>query len=399
MNFKLYYAYKLFKDTIPIYPVYLLLFESKGLSLTQISFLLAIWSLPLVLLEVPTGVLADHWNRRNMIIIGGLFKAACYILWFLSEGFVLFALGFVFWGINESFCSGSEEALLYDNLKSNNQDEDFDKVYGKGIFYSSIGVALSCLAGGFLSLLITFKGVLLLSVFFTLVSILLALKFREVNYFRMKNDDTPEGEYSKPLETLIDATFLCVRNKQLLTVILMLVLVIGTSGILDEYDQIIAKSYGLNLGFVGVWISMRYILEALGARYAYLFKSTLSRVGINNAFFTVFFICMSAGTLLVLFVMADSVVLIPLYGFFYMLMSSAGVLQEEYVQQKIEEQGRSTVHSVISLLHNLYGILFFSLFALTFSKSGIRLGVFAVSIYIIALSVILYLKYRIDARR
>lgn len=170
MNIKIYYAYKLFKDTMPIYPVYMLMFQAKGLSLTQISFLLAIWSLSVVLLEIPTGVLADHWSRKNMLIIGGLCKALGYITWFFSEGFTLFALGFILWGISESFCSGSEESLLFDNLKTKNEEEVFGKVYGKGNFFSSIGVALSCLTGGFLSSLITYKGVLLLSVLFVIVS-------------------------------------------------------------------------------------------------------------------------------------------------------------------------------------------------------------------------------------
>lgn len=105
---------------MPIYPVYILMFKANGLSLTQISFLLAIWFLSVVSLEIPTGVLADHWSKKTMLIIGGLYKAIGYISWFFSESFALFALGFILWGISESFCSGSEEALLYDNLKIKN---------------------------------------------------------------------------------------------------------------------------------------------------------------------------------------------------------------------------------------------------------------------------------------
>lgn len=398
MNIKFYYAYKLFKDTMPIYPVYLLMFKANGLSLTQISFLLAIWSLSVVLLEIPTGVLADHWSRKNMLIIGGLCKAIGYISWFFSESFALFALGFILWGISESFCSGSEEALLYDNLKIKNQEEVFGNTYGKGNFYSSMGVALSCLTGGFLTSLLTYKGVLLLSVFFVIVSILLATKFREVNYFRMKNADKPEDDHSNPFVTLVDATFLCVRNKKLLTVILLLVLVIGTAGILDEYDQIIAHSYNLNLGIIGVWISIRYMLEAIGAKFAYLFRLMFSRIGIKSDFYTVCMVCITAGVLLLVFGIGNSVILIPLYGFFYMLMASAGVLQEEYVQHTIDEQGRSTVHSVISFMHNMYGILFFCLVGLSISKVSIHLGITVISIYMLILSVLLYLKYRIYTR-
>lgn len=393
MNIKLFYAYKFFKDTIPIYPVYLFLFELKGLTLAQISFLLAIWSIPVVLLEVPTGILADYWSRKGMIIIGGFLKTACYVLWYFSEGFMLFAFGFVFWGISESFCSGSEEALLFDNLKICKREEDFDQIYGKGSFYASLGVALSCLAGGFLTAAINYEGVLLLSIFFVMISTLLASNFREINFFKMKNIDKTKNVNTKPITTLIDAVTLCIRNKMLLMIILMLVFVIGTAGILDEYDQLIVRNLGLNISLIGIWISVRYLFEGLGAKFAYLLKPLLNKLGKNRVFYFVFLLCLLAGIFLAVFSIAHRIVLIPLYGLFYMIMAAAGILQEEYVQQKIGEQGRSTVHSLISLIHNLYGIIFFIIFAFVLSYFGIQIGIVVISIYIIILSAILCILY------
>jgi len=47
MSVNIYFIYKFIQHLVPVYPVYLLLFEAKGLSVQQISLLLAIWSLPL----------------------------------------------------------------------------------------------------------------------------------------------------------------------------------------------------------------------------------------------------------------------------------------------------------------------------------------------------------------
>jgi hypothetical protein len=46
-------------------------------------------------------------------------------------------------------------------------------------------------------------------------------------------------------------------------------------GILDEYDPLVAKNYGLNLGFIGIWVCLRNVMEAFGARVAHKFKLTL----------------------------------------------------------------------------------------------------------------------------
>lgn len=67
MNIRIFYFYKLIQNLVPIYPVYLLLFESKGLSVSQISLLLAIWSAPVVLLEMPSGVFSRPLEQKEYV--------------------------------------------------------------------------------------------------------------------------------------------------------------------------------------------------------------------------------------------------------------------------------------------------------------------------------------------
>lgn len=186
MNIRLFKLYSLIRGFVPIYPVYLLLFESKGLSLGEISLLLAIWSAPVVLLELPTGILSDHWSRKNMLVIGDLLRAACYVCWFLSDGFLLFAIGFVLWGIGEAFFSGSLEALLFDSLKKDGQEGDFDKIYGRIDAYTLTTTAISMLIGGGLAMLLGMKTVLLFSAITSFIAALLASRLTEVNLFKRK---------------------------------------------------------------------------------------------------------------------------------------------------------------------------------------------------------------------
>ena len=178
---------------------------------------------------------------------------------------------------------------------------------------------------GFLSFLITYKGVLLLSVLFTLLSVFLVANFREVNCFKLISRSEPENN-TNPLSTLLDAVSLCFKNRQLLMIILMMVMVIGTASILDEYDQIIARSYDLTLGSIGVWICIRYLLEAFGSRFAYRIRVVMNKLGARDTFYTVSIVCVCASCLLLLFGITSNILLIPMYGLFYMLMASAGVI-------------------------------------------------------------------------
>ncbi len=397
MNIFLFKFYSFIRGLVPIYPVYLLLFESKGLSLGEISLLLAIWAIPVVLLELPTGILSDHWIRKNMLVIGDLLRAACFACWFLSESFFLFAVGFVFWGISEAFFSGSLEALLYDSLKKDGQEGDFDKIYGRIDFNALTSTALSMLLGGGLAMLLGMKVILLVSVLTSLISALLASRFKEVNFFKdncRKESALTTSPLKQSLDTLGDAAGFFIKSPTLLVLALLAILGIGIVGIIDEYDQLVASEYGLNLALIGVWGGVRYFLEALGSRSAYRLKSLFSKANIRNPFYLVCILCGLCGLLLGIVGLSRNFFVIPLYGLFYLLAASSRIIMEDVLQQKIEEQGRSTVHSILSLAHNGFGVILFSFFSVILPKLGI-FGILTFSAaYLLVVSLVLSLLYR-----
>ncbi|WP_367135599.1 MFS transporter [Saccharothrix sp. HUAS TT1] len=58
-------------DTVPIYPLYALLFVATGLSDAQVSALFAIWSAVAVVAEVPFGAFADRFSRKWSVVGAG----------------------------------------------------------------------------------------------------------------------------------------------------------------------------------------------------------------------------------------------------------------------------------------------------------------------------------------
>jgi len=394
MSEKNYLLYKFVQHLVPVYPVYLLLFESKGLSVQQISLLLAIWSFPLVILEIPTGILADNWSRKKLLVMGSMQKALAYFIWLFADGFWLFAAGFVLWGTAGAFVSGTEQALLYDSLKSDGKESSFDRVYGKGNYYESIAVAVSCLSGGFLAAWFGMGFVLVLSVASMAVCTIITLGFREANCYKEGKAKT----IKESLGTLKQALRLCIGNKLLLAVISLSVLAIGVSGMLDEYDSLIADRFGLNLGFVGLWMSLRHVLEAIGGRIAFRLKQVLAFLGVRDGFEKVGLVCIAAAIMLGLSGWAGTIAAMPLYGLFYLLMASASVIHEDYVQQSIEEEGRSTVHSIISLAGNLYAMVFYNIFALILAGTGMLPALVLVAVYIIILCSLIGIIYALIKR-
>ncbi len=394
-NSKKYIIRQFFDDFMPIYPLYLLYFEGKGISVQQISALLAIWSLSVVILEVPTGVLADRWSRRKLIVLGSLSKAACYLVWIFSDRFELFALGFILWGISGAFISGAEEALLYDSLKQTGQQECFDKYLGKGRFLSGIGNVLAALSGGLIGTYLGIRFALCISVVSGLISAGIAFLYQEVNYYRERIREEQQEK-----ETFREAIAFLLGKKEILTFALMAVLVITMAGVLDEYDAMIATDYGLAMAGVGVWAAIRFIMAALGSYFAHHMRRITERTfHIKNRFATVALLSLLGAISLAVAGLSRSIIVMALYGLYYLIMSVTEVLYEDYIQQRIEDEGRSTVHSIISLVNNLYGIMCFGILGLVLGVVSLHGMLVGIACYSIAITVILTIVYTRVKRR
>ncbi len=123
-------GWALLADSVPLYPLYALLFTDFGMSGAQISALFAVWSAVGLLGEVPSGALADRFGRRPALVAASVLQAAGHAVWIGWPTFAGFAVGFVLWGLGGTLVSGAQEALLYDGLAAVGAEADYARVNG-----------------------------------------------------------------------------------------------------------------------------------------------------------------------------------------------------------------------------------------------------------------------------
>jgi MFS family permease len=137
------YSYSFLDDCVLLYPLYTLLFAETGLSVWQISSLFAIWSVTGVVLEVPSGALADAVSRRLLLWTGPLLSAAGFALWVGAPSYWAFAAGFVLWGAKGALKSGALEALVYEELDLAGASGRYTRVMGRATAAGTVGVVLA----------------------------------------------------------------------------------------------------------------------------------------------------------------------------------------------------------------------------------------------------------------
>jgi MFS family permease len=133
-NVRLFIAFRVFFNARFYYPVFTILFLDFGLTLQQFALLNAVWAATIVVVEVPSGAMADIVGRRKLLVTAGvLMVIEMALLCFVPLGrptllFTVFLINRVFSGTAEASASGADEAIAYDTLKREGNAQDWGRV-------------------------------------------------------------------------------------------------------------------------------------------------------------------------------------------------------------------------------------------------------------------------------
>jgi len=70
LNIPKYYFYQILSHVNFYFPVIIIFFLSRGLSIFDVTLLQSINSIGSLIMEIPGGVIADYVNRKTSILIG-----------------------------------------------------------------------------------------------------------------------------------------------------------------------------------------------------------------------------------------------------------------------------------------------------------------------------------------
>ena len=145
------YVVKVAKWMNLVMPVVVLFYRSNGMSMQDIFTLQAVYSVTLMVLEIPTGYFADLAGRRTSILLGSFFGFAGYLLYSASGGFWEFMVAETILGVGMSLVSGADSAMLYDSLASAGASGKYTRYEGRITSFGNFAEALAGVAGGLLA--------------------------------------------------------------------------------------------------------------------------------------------------------------------------------------------------------------------------------------------------------
>lgn len=153
--------------------------SARGFSLVQIGFGETIFHITSLIFEIPSGVLADIYGRKKMLIVSQIMAVIANGIMVLSHGFGLVCVSMIFHALSYNFASGTGDALAYDSLKSVNRQSSYEKYSSNQIIIYRIGSSVSTLCAG-LALFLGYQLAYLLSMLTHVITLLFTLQLEEI---------------------------------------------------------------------------------------------------------------------------------------------------------------------------------------------------------------------------
>ena len=156
-----------------------------GFDAASIGVMAAAYSALVPLLELPTGILADRWSRRGVLILSSVAISLGALLGGLSQNVTMYVISALLFGVYVACYSGTLDSVVYDTvLEETGDGGDFQRRIGRVQAVEAVALVASALAGGWVAGLLEPRVAYFLTVPFALASIAGYARFREPRLHR-----------------------------------------------------------------------------------------------------------------------------------------------------------------------------------------------------------------------
>ncbi len=121
---------------------------SRGYSLVEIGIAETVFHITSLLFEIPSGVLADVFGRKRMLLVSTILNMIGCSVMIGSDNLIHVCIAMAFFAGNYNFASGTGDALAYDSLKLADRQSEYAKYESNQLIIYRLSEGISTLCAG-----------------------------------------------------------------------------------------------------------------------------------------------------------------------------------------------------------------------------------------------------------
>jgi MFS family permease len=248
----------------PIEKVFL---RSLGFDQAALGLMAACYSSLIPLLDLFSGLLADRWSRKGVLMLASVAAMLNALLGGLSHDVPTYLVSTLFFGVEVALVSGTYESILYDTLlEHTGHSQAFEQRLGQVKLLSSLALLLSSLVGGLVATLLSPRLAYFVTIPLVTISLGALLTFHEPHLHRSQGRTTLPSHLRAISQTLFQRR----KTLPIVTVLLATSLLLS---VIFEFGPLwqlalaapvglygLANAAVLSAGGVGSWLAARLTL-------------------------------------------------------------------------------------------------------------------------------------------
>ena len=258
-----FYLTSFLKNQTYFTPILVVFLQAMHLSFQEIFLVFTLGSIFSLIIEIPSGIIADLWGKRRSIIISkfGIFLA--YLAFGFCHTFWHFVIAQLLLELGNSSRTGTETAYTFDYLKQNkDRCPSYTEVKSKQKIYARIGEAVATAIGGVLAVRYGFHMVFFIAAIPAFANFLLSLFWEKIQ----ERQESVSLRQSMVLakESVCE---LC-RNRQLLIITLNITMFSAVLAALSKYIQPYMSDAAIPVEYFGFIYTASMTLSIIALYFA-----------------------------------------------------------------------------------------------------------------------------------
>jgi MFS family permease len=185
-------------------PVEKLFLSEIGFDAASIGLMAACYAAVVPFLEIPSGILADRWSRRGVLMIASVALIASEVVGGLSTNVATYLVAALLLGVFFAMQSGTVDSIVYDTvIEELGTGDGFERALGRVRVWESAALVVSAVAGAGLAALTSSRLTYFVTVPFGLASLQALRAFREPQLHRVEERSSLRSQIALTYRTIL----------------------------------------------------------------------------------------------------------------------------------------------------------------------------------------------------
>lgn len=371
-------------------PVLSLILLHKGAAISNLSIILGLYALTVIVMELPTGIIADVFGRKKSFCISVIVSILSIFTILLSNGFIFLCVGMVLYGLSRALSSGSFDAMFIDYYINTYGKDKLHNISTRLSVLEALGMSAGALSGGFLpqisSKYLTTIGMYDLNL---IVRIVIATTVAVLSFaFIQEDKDYKKEERISIKQHIKNSSNIVSKNS---TIICIFISVFATGFFLSSLETywqphfITLLPSNNSMGLLGLMAFLYFAAATLGSIAS---NNTIKKYKFDVKKMYLILRILLAVALILTALQTKVPVFIGLYASIYLFFGMASVPEGVILNREIPNEIRASVLSVYSLSMQVGGLTGSLLFSILINYISIpKIWIVAAAIVLVTVAI------------